>query len=286
MSTTADDLIPQLREQGPRRVAKWTEDAFDGFLAGPVANLLRSLKWSDKDLPDPHVVPNYIRMVYEGVGAGWLGIPDYNIPATTFLGHCLQMLVPSAIGNVPLMRRSQVLQQVWNLGEGLAKEPKWLNQYAITQTDWSVDIQKLEVHLAKILAPVLSPVQPSTWSGKLQLSIINLRQKSESFVPGHLYLACPALLCIADRIDPQQNLAILLRKHGKSELLGAVGRLPEYTETFDSPKVAANSDDITINSQRIDAPLLSAPQQVLCVEAGFVAVTAVDSQRLWLVDAA
>jgi hypothetical protein len=284
MSDDFDKLITQYREQGPRRFAAWNADVFEAFLEGPVANLSRQLLRTDKDSPDPLIVPNYMRLIYEGIGAGWLSTPDRSVPAATFLDHCLQTLVLYSIARIPQPQRSRVLQQVWNLGEGLAREPQWLNQYAIIRTTWSTSIEHLEKHLAEILAPVLSPAMPSNWQGKYQLTVLNLREKFDTFVPGQMYLAAPALLCISDRMDPSQNVAVLLQKQGRSEVLGAVGQLPQYTEQFEHPVVETHPDQITINSHRMDTPLLSSARQSLCVRSGFVTVTAEDSQRLWLVD--
>ncbi|MEZ6129819.1 MAG: hypothetical protein R3C59_14140 [Planctomycetaceae bacterium] len=284
MTDDLDQLITQYREQGPRRFAAWNADVFEAFLKGPVANLSRQLKWTDRESHDSVIVPNYLRLIYEGIGAGWLSTPDRSVPAATFLDHCLQTLVPYGIGRIAQSRRSRVLQQVWNLGEGLAREPQWLNQYAITRTTWSTSLEHLEKHLVEILAPVLSPAKPSDWQGKYELRILNLREHSDTFVPDQMYLAAPALLCISDRTDPSRRLAVLLQKQGQSEVLGAVGRLPEYTEEFDRPIVETHPDQVTINSHRIDTPLLNSARQSLCVRSGFVTVTAEDSQRLWLVD--
>lgn len=278
-----ETLVAQLRQLGPRRFAAWNEAAFDAYVAGPLANLGRNIAWRDKSA-DPATLQNYLQLVYEGVGAGWLRTIENDAPPPTFLAHCLGSLLPYKLAEMPRAARSETLRRVWNLGEGLAREPQWLNQYAITQTTWSTDLQHLEQHLAKILAPVLSPLPAAKWRGKYELQVLNLRQNSESFVPGRLYLASPAVLCLEDRVSEGQTLAVLLRKGGKSEVLGAVGRLPEHHEAFTPPAVATAADAITIQQTRVAAPLLAAPRQALCVASGFVAVCADDSQRLWLVE--
>lgn len=286
MSDDTNILLRQLREQGPRQFASWNEDAFECYIDGALENLANRLKWSDKENPDVDTIENFLRLVFEGVGAGWIGPLQDHVSAPTFLAHCLWTVVPYQLGKVPREKRAEVLRRVWNLGEGLAHEPLWLNQYVITRTDWSTDLETIDQHLAMILQPVVAPLPPADWTGKFQLHILNLRQQADSFVPGRMYLASPAVLCIEDRVNSMESLAILLQKSGKSEVLGTVGRLPDYVETFDAPSIQAMPDEISINGQKVAAPLIASPRQTVCVASGFVIVSADDSQRLWLVEAA
>jgi hypothetical protein len=279
-------LAEELRQRGRRQFGVWNDAAFDAYLAGPAQTLQAILQWEDKQDPDRASVANFLELVYEGVGAGWLGTIEDGLPPTTFLAHCLATVVPNRLRNVPRPRRSEVLRNVWNLGEGLAREPQWLNQYAITRTGWSADLCKLDQHLADILTPVVSPQPAATWQGRLQLQVLNLRELDDAFVPGRMYLASPAVLCVENRMPPKNTLAVLLQKGGTSTALGSVGPLPEYVETFAPPSIDATVDAITINGRSIEAPLIAAPRQTLCIAAGFLVVSADDSQRLWLVESA
>ena len=175
---------------------------------------------------------------------------------------------------------------LWNLGEGLAREPQWLNQFVITQTSWSTDLQTLDQHLAKTLTPILTPPPAAAWNGRYQLHVMDLSERSQTFVPGALYLAAPSVLCVENRIHSAETLAIWLRKRGASEVLGLVGRLPRYDESFASPSVDVGEDSIAIDGKSVDAPLIASPRESICVACGFVVVSADDSQRLWLVEAA
>lgn len=276
----------ELRERGRRQFGVWNDAAFDDYLAGPANILQRNLQWEDKKNPDAASVGNFLILVYEGIGAGWLGAIESGVPPPTFLAHCLTTIVPHRLRNVPRPERSEVLRSVWNLSEGLARQPQWLNQYAIARTNWSIDLRKLDRHLADILAPVISPQPAATWQAGMQLQVLNLRDKDDAFVPGKMYLASPAVLCVENRIAPTKTLAVLLQKPGKSTVLGSVGRLPEHVESFAPPSIDAQADAILINGRRIDAPLIAAPRQALCAAAGFVIVSVDDSQRLWLVESA
>jgi hypothetical protein len=283
---TLEDIAAELREQGAQRFANWNQAAFDSYIDGPASTLAQMLEWRDKGKPDVNTLANYCRLAFEGVGAGWLRVIQHELPPPTFLAHCLATLVPHGLGEIPRAKRSEVLQKLWNLGEGLAREPQWLNQYAITRTNWSTKLQKLDQHLADALAPVLSPLPPATWSGRYDLHVLNLREHAEAFVPGRLYLAAPAVLCIENRLDPLDTLAMLLQKRGQSQILGTVGRLPEHQESFDAPQIETTADAVIINGTPVAAPLITSPRQTVCIAGGFVVVSADDSQRLWLVEAA
>ena len=285
MALDIQQLAHQLRERGRRQFGGWNDAAFDSYVVGPVDDLATNLASQDKTKSDATSLANFLQLVYEGVGAGWLGPVEPEVSPPTFLAHCLAMVIPHQLRNIPRQERSEVLRRVWNLGEGLAREPQWLNQYAIARTGWSIDPRELDKHLASILGPVLSPLPPATWRGKFELQVLNLREWNEAFTPGRMYLVSPAVLCVEGRVGGD-TLALLLQKGGKSEVFGSVGRLPEHLESFSPPPIQVQADSIQINGQDVATPLISAPRQTLCVASGFVVASADDSQRLWLVESA
>ena len=273
-----EKLADELRKEGPQRFSNWNHEAFDSYVEGPLSNMKRSL--------DRKTLANYLRIVYEGVGAGSLRTISWETPSTTFLAHCLTRLVPYQTANVPVEKRSDLLRDVWNLGEGMAQEPPWLNQYAITQTDWSTEITRLPEHLETILQPVLSQPENAAWNGKYNLVLINLREVSDCFLSGRMFLASPTVLCIENDLDTGETIGILLRRGQENKVLGTVGKLPEHVESFTPPTIELTSDAIVINGTSVAAPLISSPNRSLCAATGFVAVSAEDSQRLWLVEEA
>lgn len=281
-----EQLIASLKQSGPRQFAAWNADAFECYLDGPLSNLRSQLQWRDKKTPHPESLANFVRLIHESVGAGWLSPRDEATPSTLFLEHLLWTVLPHQLGNVPAKSRADVISRVWNLAEGLAHEPLWLNQYVIARTDWSTDLATLDQKLIEILAPVLSPMSPSNWTGTFQVQVLKLREHLDEFLPGRMFLAAPSLLCVENRLDPAITLAVLLQKEGRSEVLGQVGKLPEYFESLSAPDVVVSADAITINGSPVAAPLIAAHRQTLCVSSGFVAVIADDSQRVWLVEAA
>jgi len=278
-----NELIAELTARGPAQFADWSQPAFDSFIEGPARQLAQQLQWRGAD---PQSLDNYLRLVYQGVGAGWLTIVQPEATARNFLQHSLENLVVYGLAEIKQPQRSAVLQTVWNLGEGLSRQPEWLNQFAIARTGWMVKLGSLADHLAATLAPVLSPLPASSWDGGLRLQTLNLRHHSEAFIPGRLYLASPVMLCIEDRSNPHETIGVLLQKADASEVIGLVGRLPVHEESFTSPDVVLAADEVRINNQTIATPRLSKVYQSLCLASGFVAICSEDSQRLWLVEAA
>lgn len=284
MSNQVETLVTKLQAQGPQQFAAWNGEIFEAYLSGPLAAFQQSLSWEEKKSPvDMPSRLNFVQIIYEGVGAGWLTSPEQDSQAT-FLAHCVSLLTYQ-ISGIDRQKRARVMQLVWNLGEGLAQEPQWLNQYAIARTDFRIDLNLLDEHLVNILTPVLTPLPPATWRGEFGLTILNFRSHNDQFLPGRVYLAAPALLCVEDRLNGADTQAILLAKNGQSMILPSVGKLDEYRESFTPPSIKANADSVVVNGQVIDTPLLNTPATPFCVDSGFIAVTAADSQRLWLVEA-
>ncbi len=245
----------------------------------------KCLSWQEKKSPvDVATRLNFVQLLYEGVGAGWLTSAEHD-SHSTFLAHCVSLLT-FQLSEIERQERARVLELVWNLGEGLAQEPQWLNQYAIARTDYTTEMNLLDQHLENILTPVLTPLPPATWQSGFGLSILNFHSHNERFLPGRVYLAAPAILCIEDRLNAADTQAVLLAKNGQSMILSSVGKLDEYRESFTPPVIKADADSITVNGQVIATPLLNTPVTPLCIASGFIAVTALDSQRLWLVEAA
>lgn len=287
MADQVESLIAQLRNEGGQKFAAWNASVFDAYLAESLGNLQLHLSWEEKkeSSVDLDTRLNFVRLVYEAVGAGWLTSADPDAPPTTFLAHCISLL-SYRISNIPRADRGRIMQLIWNLGEGMAQQPQWLNQYAIARTDWSTKLAQLDQHLETILAPVLTPLPAADWQSQFRVSVLDFRRESESFLPGRVYLAAPALLCVEDRLNEMETQAVLLAKDGESILLGSVGKLDEYQESFSQPLIKTDVDFITVNGHKVDTPFLHTPMTPVCVAAGFIAIAATDSQRIWLVEAA
>lgn len=284
MDPEVSQLIEHLGSTGPRQFSIWDSVAWESYVERPFASLCHSLEYRDQDKADTLSLSNYLQMVYQGVGHGWLTVVDDTIPAPNFLAYALQRLIPYQLMDYPRPERSALLLRVWNLAEGLVHEPLWLNRYAVARTSVYENLGRLDTHLKQILAPVLSPSPPADWNTDFRLRVIDFKEVESEFVPGDLYLAAPAVLCVQNRIRPTEVLALLLQKPSQASVLGAVGNLPRYVERFQAPDIRTGADSITINGKQVPTPLIQFPRDHLCVASGFVAVSAEDSQRMWLVE--
>lgn len=280
-----EKLVSDLREVGPREFASWNAAAFEYYVKHALVRLSQHIKWRDKKVADNETLANFVRLVYQGCGAGWLLPQGQDSLAPTYLAHCLLQLIPYRLAEIDRKQRGEVLRNIWNLGEGLAQQPQWLNQYAIARSPWSTDIAALEQHLETILAPVLTPLAPATWQGGYSLKVLDVHRSYPEFVPGEMYLAAPAVLCVKNRINTENTIAVLLERAGSSDVLGTVPALPRYSELFARPQIAVSATEIRVNGQVAAQAMISAPAETLCISSGFIAVTAEDSQRLWLLEA-
>ncbi len=141
----------------------------------------------------------------------------------------------------------------------------------------------LEAFLIDVLDPVLSPAPSAKWSGPFQQTILDARLIDEEFLPGEMRLAAPWVLCIQDRRRPVR-LGVLLQKNGKSEFIGPLPEMEPFHDATKLPHVEPQKNAIRIGEHIVKLPRLNVPLHVEIARAGFVIVSAVDSQRLWVVE--
>jgi hypothetical protein len=280
LTTERELLIAELCRDGPRRFARWDRALFETVVGRTTPILCETLAGqSDLDV----VLEGYLRLLQEAVGAGFLHTATPGASWTNFLERCLVERLPLLLPTVPAGRRLPLLARVWNLGEGLRREPRWLDRYVTACAHRLTDLTDLDGFLVRTMTPVLSPAPPVTWRGPFAVTVLDLRSLHDDFLPGEIVLAAPAVLRVADR---RQTLeAGVLLQHGRqSELLGLTEGLVEYAETAPGPPVEFHDGIATLGGQSVELPFLRVCHRHMVVSAGFVAACAVDSQRLWIVE--
>jgi hypothetical protein len=96
-------------------------------------------------------------------------------------------------------------------------------------------------------------------------------------------LIAPVVAVVQDRRRPTL-LGVLLEEQGQSRLLGALtGIEGEYAEDA-APAIELQTNSARIGARKATLPLLTAPYRSLAACAGFVVASAVDSQRLWILE--
>jgi hypothetical protein len=286
MSPDLVPLLADLRQQGARRFAAWDAALFDAVGAGPAAFLWLALRGE----PEAEAtLRGYLRLVQEAIGTAALRrptAPPTGTPWTSFLERCLIELVPAQLPAVPAEQRLPLLVQLWNLGEGLRGEPDWVDRYVNACAGRLRSLAEVGPFLVEVLGPVLTPAPPSSWAGPFAVTVLDLRPIHDDFLPGKVYLAAPNVLCVPDRRLPNVQIGVLLRPQCKSEPLGLTQGLAPYVEAGPAPTVTFEDQRLLLNGQPIALPFLRRCAHHAVARAGFVASCAIDSQRLWIVEAA
>jgi hypothetical protein len=281
MVSETERTLADLRRDGPRRFARWDGALFDAVVTGPARALGESLEGE----PDTAaVLTAYLRLVQEGVGTGALRQPAAGGPWSCFLERCLVGLVPALLPKVKAGQRLPLLVRVWNLGEGLRREPGWLDRYFTACAGRVEELTDLDHSLVRILDPVLAPPPPAAWRGPFNVSVLDLRALHDEFLPGEIALAAPTVFLVEDRRHKGLQTGVLLRRGGKSELLGLTEGLETFAEPGDHPAVEFRDGGAIVAGQPVQLPTLRRCHRHAVARAGFVAACAVDSQRLWIVE--
>jgi hypothetical protein len=274
--------LGELSKDGLRRFARWDADLFQALAAGPLHALAAALG----NEPDAEaVLAGYLGLLHQGVGTsavrraaagpgGW----------HCFLERCLVEHVPTLLPRVPAGKRLPLLVKAWNLGEGLLREPGWLDRYVTASAAGLGDLLGIEAFLVRTLEPVLSAAPPAAWKGPLAVTVLDLRPLHEEFLPGELTLSAPAVLRVTDRRRPGTEVGVLLGRGGRSKLLGLMTGLGEYAEPGERPAVEFQDGRVRVAGHEAAVPGLRRCYRHAVARAGFVAACAVDSQRLWILE--
>ena len=284
LSPELRERFDELRNDGPRRFARWDAGLFEALAAGPLDALSKSLSGQ---ADAGAVLVAYLEILHQGVGitavrraeagpAGW----------SSFLERCLVEQVPALLPQVPSGKRLALLVKAWNLGEGLLREPSWLDCYVAASAAILGSLEGLEAFLVRTLEPVLSTAPPVSWKGPFAVSVLDLRPLHEEFLPGEIALAAPAVLRITDRRRTGVEVGVLLGRGGHSKPLGLMSGLGEFVEAGDRPVVEFQDGRVRVAAEEVAMPRLRRCHRHVVARSGFLAACAVDSQRLWILESA
>lgn len=274
-----DELIKTRDNEARNCHANWDSALFQKLGQDLVKPLFARLK-----KPDPLTAESYLNLVQEAMLCGYLKSWDrYGYRPKTVLQHCLMVLIPELLPALHAKRRGELLAQLWNISEAFYQEPPWLNQYALSRLGELKSLAKFEGFLKSVLEPVLKPIEKSTWRGPFKVTQVNTRSVDDEFLPGSMRLIGPSVLLVKDR-ERKAQLTLLLQKDGKSQVLGSSQASANYLEDFDRPKLQFSLGTLLIENQLVNLPQLSVKEESIMTESGFVVVSAVDSQLLWVVE--
>ena len=280
--TTRALTFARLREEGPRKFSRWDAAVFDAIATGPAAALAERLAGQ----PEADTLfAAYLRLVQQGVGSA---VVKHAAPGpagwSNFLERLLVEAVPVRLPELAPERRLRALLDVWNLGEGLLREPVWVDRYVNACATTLPRLDGLEGFLVRALGPALTPAPPAAWAGTLKVSVLDLRAALDEFLPGRLFLAAPTVLCVEDRRRPGIQVGVFLRRGQKSEPLGVVSGLVAYPEAGPLPAVQLDDGRAPVGARSVEVPTLRKCHAFAVARAGFVAACAADSQKVWVIE--
>jgi hypothetical protein len=223
-------------------------------------------------------------MLCEGVGRGYLATHFSGKPANLMEYYVRDGLMVRLIQASPQQSFS-LLADTWNLLEGLLREPRWVNSYVMARARELDNEDGLHSFLVRELNPLFERTSPSTWNGPSRVSMLSLRDGDDEFLPGEMHLVAPTVLAVKDR-RRDTSWGVLLRKQGQSELAGLFGDTSPYVEepSFTPPRW--QGEWTSFGKERIRLPFLLEPLHWLQVRAGFLVASAINSQKLWIVESA
>lgn len=230
------------------------------------------------------LVRAYLRLGQEALARGYI-LGPMGLPAQLLL-----KLAPEQLPRLDAQARLQALAELWNLSEGVCREPRWMQSYLGARAQELDSLESLRSKLIELLEPVLAPGSPSTFSRSIKIAQVNTRALDDEFLPGEMFLCAPTVVAIIDRARPV-CLGLILRENKKSQLIGPLGMLGDrdmfagLEANDDVAKVERSTSGLRLNGQSIDLPLLGRVHQHTVAPAGFIVASAVDSQRLWIWEA-
>ncbi len=280
MSGELDALVPSMLELGQRLNARFDGALFQSIAASAAATLWERVEGSPGDQT---LLRSYLRLVVEATGMGCL-VRDPTGAHRNLLSLMLVDVVPPRLGELDPVMRPYVLAHVWNLSEGLLGEPVWMNRYAAAMCADLTDLRALSARLEAVLGPVLAPRPPSRWAGPHAVKVLDTRAVRDDFLPGAMHLAAPSVVCLHDRRTPRAQIGVMLEHGGRSTLLGLTPCLGGSLTEGSTPVVEFAPNQVTVGDRAVALPWLRAPRDRLVTGTGFVLATAVDSQRVWVVD--
>lgn len=276
---------------GTRRFARWNAAAFTKACRGPARALWEATQRDPEATP---VFTTYLQLLQEGVGQDYFrdtgtnshSDSPYLVHERTFLEVCFLSLLPRLLPRVPPLERLPLLVKTWNLGEGLLQEPLWMDRYVASRSKELEDLRELESFLIRVLEPVLQAPIRTTWSGPFQQMELDTRGQHEDFLPGEMHWAAPTVLCVHDRRHANLHLGVFLAARQRSSFLGIMPCFGEYHHHHGLPHILLEGNFLYINQHKVELRLFHSEHRRLVGASGFVVVSGVDSQRLWIVESA
>ena len=270
--------IDRLAQKGAAQFANWDPVLFQGYCQSALPRLVQHPQAS------PALASAFCELLCEAVGRGYLAMSVHANP-TNLMEYCFRDWLVSRLAAVATDQQLPFLADAWNILEGLLREPRWVNAYVMARVRELADEGSLASFLGRVLKPLFEPATTANWSGPFRVTLLSLRPGDDEFLPGDMHLVAPTILAVRDR-RRDLSCGVVLRKQGKSELAGLFGDTSPYVEQPASTEPRWQGEWLAFGGERIQLPYLGEPARWLQADAGFVVASAVNSQKLWIVESA
>jgi hypothetical protein len=262
--------IERLAQKGKTQFSNWAPSLFQEYcqatlphLTGPAASA-------------------FAELLCEGIGRGHV-TTKLDIDPANLMEYCLRDWLVRRLSDGSIEQRLQLLANSWNILEGLLGEPRWVNSYVMARVGELKNETSLQVFLARVLKPLFEPATNANWSGPFRVTMVSLRAGDDEFLPGEMHLVAPNILAVRDR-RRHLSLGLVLRKNGQSELAGVFADTHPYTEPPSAMAPRWQGEWLAFGNERIQLKFLAEPCRWIQLSAGFVVASAVNSQKLWIVE--
>lgn len=276
--STIDALAVRVADDAAARFAHFDHQRFAHFVvsATKMNETLPALGPGSVGL-----VEDLLLLAAEAVGTHKAG----SAARPTLLGVLLGEIVPFQLVTASsTAAAATLLARAWNIGEGVLAGPAFVDPYLVAAfRTVAVDLKTLRGDVVAALERVLTVERAPSWS-HFSTHVLDLSTVRPDFLPGTLHAAAPGLLCVHDRHEPEAAAVVAVERGGQSRIVGPSPCLGDPWDAAGLPDVDAGDGIVLVGEVAVRAPTLLRSYWSACLPRGFVCVSAVDSQRVWLLE--
>ncbi|HLM75350.1 MAG TPA: hypothetical protein VK459_21710, partial [Polyangiaceae bacterium] len=231
----------------------------------------------------------YLRLLVEAVGYGYIDAASLDKTEArspkSLMALALTTHIPALLPKAAPREQVALLARTWNLAEGLLGEPAWVNRAVAGALANADSLADLDRRVLRVLEAALLPRARASLAGPFSMRIVDTREVDHAFLPGALHFSAPALLCVHDRKRTGVHAGLLLGPKGAASLLGpcpCLGR-PEK-EPADLPTITLIPGGLRVGDAKVPLSFFHRGHSAAASRAGYLVASALDSQRLWVVE--
>lgn len=286
MNATLKKLADDWRELGRRNYARWNDELYQQICAGPAAFL-----W-EKTAGDLSVIEAYLSAIGEGIGRGYItqsANPQYHeffqkrFKWRSLLEYWLVLAIPRGLPGVNPNERVPLLGKLWNLGENILHDKPWIGPYVLKRSVEShYSLLEVEKLLAEWISPLLKSPAPARWQPPFEVRVIDGRVVRDDFIPGEMHFSAPFVACVRDRRFSDVFGGVFLHEPD-TPLISHHADLGTHKTEPPAITIEKGVSEMSVNGHRVPLPHLGQIHSQLLFPGGIVLLTAVDSQKIWLI---